>query len=148
MKHVRTVLDLAFNGYGLSAMLVATDGELLGIADPSAKFDPVPGAVVVRMHLGLAVERLLKAGARFDFFAADVPDGATTPAIGFFTPEPPPQPRHGRRILTNAPTVSTPPPAVISLKIAVELATKALKSGRNGVTSWTPGQRRIFQEAL
>ena len=72
----RVVLDLSFRGYGLSSEIVDTHGELLGIAEPDAKFDPVPGAIVVRQHLGNAVQKLLADGARFDLIVGAAKRGS------------------------------------------------------------------------
>ena len=73
----RVVLDLNFNGYGLSAQIVAKGGELLAIADPVAKYIIVPGTDEVRMPLGLAVEKLVAAGAKFDLIVCDIYNSAS-----------------------------------------------------------------------
>lgn len=124
----RVVLDLAFAGYGLSSQIVGRGGELLGIADPAAKFDPVPGAVVARIELGQA--KLAAGGSRFDLIVADIPQGATCAAVGEFAPPPKLSPPGTRRILGTTPTAPKPPPARTRLEVAVWHATHILLSER------------------
>lgn len=123
----RVVLDLAFAGYGLSSQIVSRSGELLGIADPAAKFDPVPGATVARVELGLGLAKLVAGGARFDLIVADIPRGATCAAVGVFAPPPRLMPPGARRILGCAPAVPKTP-AQMSLALAVWRAMLALLS--------------------
>jgi hypothetical protein len=149
----RVVLDLTFTGYGLSAELVARDGELLGIASPGKVFDPVIGACVVHKHLGTAVDRLLDVGARFDCIVAEVGEGFT-PAVGVFTP--PLRLGLPRRLLETMPT----PQEQISYGEAIWRAAHLLLSGigvaiLNGTVlgperreSYTTEQARLFRKAL
>ena len=123
----RVVLDLAFAGYGLSSQIVSRSGELLGIADPTAKFDPVPGATVARVELGLGLAKLVAGGARFDLIVADIPRGATCAAVGTFAPPPRLMPPGARRILGCAPAAPKTP-AQMSLALAVWHATNTLLS--------------------
>jgi hypothetical protein len=123
----RVVLDLAFCGYGLSSQIVSRTGELLGIADPATKFDPVPGAIVARVELGVGLARLVAGGGRFDLIVADIPRGATCAAVGVFAPPPRLMPPGARRILGCAPPAPKPP-AQMSLALAVWRAMLALLS--------------------
>jgi len=124
----RVVLDLSFRGYGTSADIVDPKGELLAIADPDAKYDPVPGAIVVRAPLGVAVQKLLLAGARFDLIVCDVPPGSTTPAVGIFAPAAPPLARSGRKLILPGVVKAKPVESRIGLAQAVWQATQSLLS--------------------
>jgi hypothetical protein len=124
-KERRVVLDLAFCGYGLSSEIVSRGGELLGIADPAAKFDPVPGARVARVELGIGLERLLKAGARFDLIVCDIPPGSQCAAVGAFAPPPALYAPGVRRILGCTPPAPKPP-ARVGLAVSVFTAIQAL----------------------
>lgn len=104
----RVVLDLTFRGYGLSSEIVNTQSELLAIADPAARFDPVPGAVVARVELGIGLAKLIKAGARFDLIVCDLPPDSQCAAVGAFSPHPAPLATSGRRILGCAPPAPKP----------------------------------------
>ena len=128
-KERRVVLDLAFCGYGLSSEIVGRGGELLGIADPAAKFDPVPGARVARIDLGIGLERLLKAGARFDLIVCDIPPGSQCAAVGAFALPPELRPPGVRRILGCTPPAPKPP-ARVGLAVSVFTAIQALLADR------------------
>ena len=121
----RVVLDLTFRGYGLSSEIVGRGGELLGIADPAAKFDPVPGARVARVELGTGLERLLKAGARFDLIVCDIPPDSQCAAVGAFALPPVLNAPGVRRILGCTPPAPKPP-ARVGLAVSVFTAIQAL----------------------
>ena len=121
----RVVLDLTFRGYGLSSEIVGRGGELLGIADPAAKFDPVPGARVARVELGIGLERLLKAGARFDLIVCDIPPDSQCAAVGAFALPPELNAPGVRRILGCTPPAPKPP-ARVGLAVSVFTAIQAL----------------------
>ncbi len=96
----QNILDLNFRGYGLSSQALAPNGNLMGIAEPDARFDPVPGATVVRRPVLQALDQLLTAGVKFDMIVIDLRD--TSAAIdlhGRWVPPPALNPRNAPRLL-------------------------------------------------
>ena len=128
-RNRRVVLDLTFRGYGISGEIVDKDGELLGIVDPrTPRFDPVPGAVVVMMDLGVALKKLTDKNRKYDLIVADIPPDSQCPAVGAFAPPRAPQARTGRKLLL-ANTVAREVPIVsVDLAKSVLDATERLMS--------------------
>lgn len=125
----RVVLDLCFHGYGLSCQIMKQGGELLGIADPTSRYDKLPGATVARLPLGLALDKLQTEAARFDLIVCDVPSGATTPRVGAFAPTPAPLATSGRKLILPGKVIKHPPVMhSIDLALAVGRATELLLS--------------------
>jgi hypothetical protein len=124
----RVVLDLTFHGHGASAGIVDTNGELLAIGLPGAKYDPVPGAHVVELPLGIGLQKLVDAGARFDLIVSEVPHFATTPRIGAFGDPRPPLNKTGRRLILPGVVVKKPEVRETDLALASFRATQKLLS--------------------
>lgn len=124
----RVVLDLTFRGFGTSSQVVDPKGELLAIADPTSKYDPVPGAIVATVDLGIGLQKLSNAGARFDLIVCDLVPGGTCAPVGAFAPLPLPLATHGRRLIL--PGVRCVKPAICRLPLykAIAHGVKALLS--------------------
>ena len=83
------------------------------------------GARVARVDLGIGLERLLKAGARFDLIVCDIPQGSQCAAVGAFAPPPALYAPGVRRILGCTPPAPKPP-ARVGLAVSVFTAIQAL----------------------
>lgn len=104
----RVILDLTFHGHDSLSCLLQLRPEtsressvILPISAPGARFDPVPGLKPVFLPLGEAVDRLVKAGAKFDLVVATVRPRETVTATGFFRQPPKLNPAGAPRLIVD-----------------------------------------------